>query len=279
MNRAYEAFIQNIPFYGFAVLCIDHPVVQATIARVSDRRIVTYGMNPQADVRAVNVRLGPEGARFDVAIIDRVHGTERRIADLTLPMFGAHNVQNSLVPVAIASEMGIAEDALRRGLATFSGVKRRFTRTGEAGGIAVIDDYGHHPVEIAAVLRAARNATRGHVIAVVQPHRYTRLHNLFEEFCTCFNDADAVLVADVYSAGEAPIEGVSREALVAGLISHGHRNVLALEEPGDLAPMVNALARPGDLVVCLGAGSITNWAHALPEELRELQAEGKRAGA
>ena len=279
MNRAYEAFIQNIPFYGFAVLCIDHPVVQATIARVSDRRIVTYGMNPQADVRAVNVKLGPEGARFDVVITDRVHGTERSITGLALPMFGAHNVQNSLVPIAIASEMGIAEDALRKALATFSGVKRRFTRTGEAGGVAVIDDYGHHPVEIAAVLRAARNATRGHVIAVVQPHRYTRLHNLFEEFCTCFNDADAVLVADVYSAGEAPIEGVSREALVAGLISHGHRNVLPLEDPTELAPMINALAKPGDLVVCVGAGSITNWAHALPEELRELQAGSKRAGA
>jgi UDP-N-acetylmuramate--alanine ligase len=158
-------------------------------------------------------------------------------------------------------------------------VKRRFTRTGEAGGVTVIDDYGHHPVEIAAVLRAARNATKGHVIAVVQPHRYTRLHNLFEEFCTCFNDADAVLVADVYSAGEAPIEGVGREALVAGLISHGHRNVLALEHPSELAPMVHALARPGDLVVCLGAGSITNWAHALPEELRAVQSEAKRAGA
>jgi UDP-N-acetylmuramate--alanine ligase len=279
MNRAYETFVQNIPFYGFAVLCIDHPVVQATISRLSDRRIVTYGMNPQADVRAVNVKLGPDGARFDVAISDRTHGTGRGISGLTLPMFGAHNVQNALVPVAIANEMGIGEDALRKALAGFSGVKRRFTRTGEAGGVTIIDDYGHHPVEIAAVLRAARNATRGHVIAVVQPHRYTRLHNLFEEFCTCFNDADAVLVADVYSAGETPIEGVGREALVAGLISHGHRNVLALEHPSELAPMVNALARPGDLVVCLGAGSITNWAHALPDELAALQSEAKRAGA
>ncbi len=279
MNRAYETFVQNIPFYGFAVLCIDHPVVQAMIARLSDRRIVTYGMNPQADIRAVNVKLGADGARFDVIVTDRVHGAGRRMAALTLPMFGAHNVQNALVPVAIASEMGIAEDALRRALASFSGVKRRFTRIGESGGIVVIDDYAHHPVEIAAVLRAARNATRGHVIAVVQPHRYTRLHNLFEEFCTCFNDADAVLVADVYSAGETPLEGVSREALVAGLIAHGHRAVLALEDSTELAAMVNALARPGDLVVCLGAGSITNWAHALPEELGALQAQAKRAGA
>ncbi len=279
MNRAYETFVQNIPFYGFAVLCIDHPVVQAMIARMSDRRIVTYGMNPQADIRAVNVKLEPEGARFDVVVTDRVHGTEHPISGLTLPMFGAHNVQNALVPVAIASEMGIAENALRRALAEFSGVKRRFTRTGEAGGIAVIDDYGHHPVEIAAVLRAARNATKGHVIAVVQPHRYTRLHNLFEEFCTCFNDADAVLVADIYSAGEAPIEGVSREALVAGLIAHGHRTVLALEDPSELAPMVNELAQPGDLIVCLGAGSITNWAHALPDELKALQSKAKRVGA
>ena len=279
MNRAYENFVQNIPFYGFAVLCIDHPVVQAMIARLSDRRIVTYGMNPQADVRAINVKLGPGGSRFDVVLSDRLHGSESAITGLTLPMFGVHNVQNALVPIAIANEMGIAEEALRRALAGFSGVKRRFTRTGEAGGITVIDDYGHHPVEIAAVLRAARSATSNHVIAVVQPHRYTRLHNLFEEFCTCFNNADAVIVADVYAAGEAPIEGVSREALVAGLIAHGHRTVFGLEDPADLASMINALARPGDLVVCLGAGSITNWAHALPDELKALQATSKRAGA
>jgi UDP-N-acetylmuramate--alanine ligase len=270
MNRAYEDFVRNIPFYGFAVLCIDHPVVQAMIPRLSDRRIVTYGMSPQADVRAVEVNLDPDGARYDVVITDRATNSSRSITGLRLPMLGAHNVQNSLSAIAVASEMGVPDEVVRRGLGSFSGVKRRFTRTGEAHGVTVIDDYGHHPVEIAAVLRAARTTARGKVIAVVQPHRYSRLANLFEEFCTCFNDADHVIVADVYAAGESQIEGINRDSLVDGLRSRGHRSVIALPDASSLARIVSDLAAEGDMVVCLGAGSITNWAHALPEELQRL---------
>jgi UDP-N-acetylmuramate--alanine ligase len=272
MNRAFEQFVENIPFYGFAVLCLDHPVVQAMIGRIDDRRILTYGLSPQADVRAVNIAIDPSGASYDVVISARGSASsERLIRGLRLPMMGEHNVQNSLAAIAVAHEMGANDDTIRKALAGFGGVKRRFTRTGEVDGITVIDDYGHHPVEIAAVLRAARAATRGKVIAVVQPHRYTRLAQLFEEFCTCFNDADRVIVADVYAAGEAPIEGVNRDRLVEGLIGHGHRHVQALPGPADLAAMVDSLAAPGDLVVCLGAGNITQWAHALPEELAHLR--------
>ncbi|MFO1059839.1 MAG: UDP-N-acetylmuramate--L-alanine ligase [Dongiaceae bacterium] len=271
MNRAYEDFVKNIPFYGFATLCIDHPVVQGMIARLSDRRIVTYGVSPQADVRALDIEMGPEGAVYDVRIANRQDEGTRLIRRLKLPMHGAHNVQNSLAAIAIANEMGIADAVIRRGLAGFAGVKRRFTRTGEVDGVTVIDDYGHHPVEIAAVLRAARTAGRGQVIAVVQPHRYSRLSNLFEEFCTCFNDADHVLVADVYAAGEAPIPGVDRDALVEGLRAHGHRHAEPLAGPEELARRVAEMARPGDLVVCLGAGSITGWANALPGELAGLK--------
>ena len=281
MNRAFEQFVENIPFYGFAVLCLDHPVVQAMIGRIDDRRIVTYGLSPQADVRAVDIAIDPSGASYDVVISARGTTSERLISGLRLPMMGQHNVQNSLAAIAVAHEMGADDDTIRKALAGFGGVKRRFTRTGEVDGIIVIDDYGHHPVEIAAVLRAARAATRGKVIAVVQPHRYTRLAQLFEEFCTCFNDADRVIVAEVYAAGEAPIEGVSRDRLVEGLIGHGHRHVLALPGPGDLAAMVDSLAAPGDLVVCLGAGNITQWAHALPDELAALRhaSPGSAAGA
>ncbi len=271
MNRAYEQFVENIPFYGFAVLCLDHPVVQAMIGRVNDRRIVTYGLSPQADVRALDISVDPTGASYGVAISGRAGGPERLIRGLRLPMMGQHNVQNSLAAIAVAHEMGADDETIRKALAGFGGVKRRFTRTGEVDGIGIIDDYGHHPVEIAAVLRAARAAARGRVIAVVQPHRYTRLANLFEEFCTCFNDADQVIVAEVYPAGEAPIEGINRDALVDGLISHGHRHVAALPDPAGLAGMVNDLVRPGDLVVCLGAGNITQWAHALPAELARLR--------
>src|SRR5262249_54137901 len=260
MNQAYEQFVENIPFYGFAVLCIDHPVVQAMIGRINDRRIVTYGLNPQADVRATNIAVDPIGASYDVVITQRPSGEERVIPGLRLPMMGHHNVQSSLAAVGVAQEMGAPDDKIRKALAGFGGVKRRFTRTGEVDGIIVIDDYGHHPVEIAAVLRAARAATRGKVIAVVQPHRYTRLANLFEEFCRCFNDADQVIAAEVYPAGEAPIEGVNRDALVEGLLSHGHRRVTPLPGPEALAGIVDSLATAGDLVVCLGAGNITQWA-------------------
>ena len=271
LRVAFDAFVQNIPFYGFAALCIDHPEVQAMIPRVADRRIVTYGFSPQADVRAVNLEAGADGTRFDVIVSDRNHDSERQLDGLFLPMHGAYNAQNALAAVAIAEEMAIDDSVLRRALAEFKGVKRRFTRTGEVDGIGVIDDYGHHPVEITAVLEAARTATRRNVIAVVQPHRYSRLRDLFEEFCTCFNDADVVLVADVYPAGETPIEGVSGEALVEGLRARGHRTVMPLPDPEALAPLINDLARPGDLVICLGAGSISQWANALPAALTRLR--------
>ncbi|MBF0168727.1 MAG: UDP-N-acetylmuramate--L-alanine ligase [Alphaproteobacteria bacterium] len=270
LKEGFAHFVESIPFYGFAALCIDHAEVQAMIPRVSDRRIITYGFSPQADVRALNLRQGSSGARFDVLIADRQSGTSRLIADVHLPMFGEHNVQNSLAAISIACEMGFDEEVIKKALTGFSGVKRRFTRTGEALGITVIDDYGHHPVEIAAVLKAARSATAGSVIAVVQPHRYSRLANLFEEFCTCFNDADCVIVTDVYAAGESPIEGIGRDSLVAGLLSHGHRRVVALPGPEALAGLVRDMARPGDMVVCLGAGNISAWANALPQELEKL---------
>jgi UDP-N-acetylmuramate--alanine ligase len=270
LRDAFRTFVENIPFYGFAALCIDHPEVQALIARVPDRKIVTYGFSPQALIRATNVHIGPGGARYDVVITDRVTGATRAIDDLRLPMYGEHNVANSLAAVAVAHELGLPNDIVRKALSGFEGVKRRFTKTGEARGVTVIDDYGHHPVEIAAVLKAARSATAGNVVAVVQPHRYTRLQSLFAEFCTCFNDADTVIVADVYAAGEQPIEGVDKDALVKGLQEHGHRNVIALPGPAALAGIVGDLARRGDFVVCLGAGNITQWAHALPAELDAL---------
>jgi UDP-N-acetylmuramate--alanine ligase len=275
VRDAFRVFVENIPFYGFAALCVDHPEVQALIGRISDRKIITYGFNPQADVRAENLVIESDGAHYDVVITDRPTGDVRRIEGCHLPMFGQHNVQNSLAAVVVAVQLKFSDDVIRSGLAGFSGVKRRFTKTGESNGVTVIDDYGHHPVEIAAVLRAARSATKRQVIAVVQPHRYSRLSNLFEEFCTCFNDADLVIVADVYAAGEAPIEGVHRDALVDGLLAHGHRRVMALPSAADLPKMVLELAQPGDFVVCLGAGNITYWANALPGELDQLR--GSRA--
>ncbi|MGE0736665.1 MAG: UDP-N-acetylmuramate--L-alanine ligase [Alphaproteobacteria bacterium] len=275
LRRAFDQFVSNIPFYGFAVLCIDHPEVQAMIGRLSDRKIVTYGFSKQADVRATNVRIAPGTIRFDVAIKSRRGGSATTMRDIELSMVGEHNVQNSLTAVAIAWELGIDEKKLREALAGFRGVKRRFTKTGEWNGITVIDDYGHHPVEIATTLKAARTATSAKVIAVVQPHRYSRLRDLFEQFCTAFNDADKVVVADVYAAGEPPIEGISGDALLLGLKSRGHRNVKKLAKPEDLPALIKDIAATGDIVVCLGAGNITQWANALPDQLRALS-EGKR---
>ena len=274
---AFKAFVENIPFYGFAALCIDHPEVQAMIGQVTDRRIVTYGMSPQAEVRGENVRQGPGGAQFDVFLSAR-SGDQEKLEGVRLPMFGEHNVQNALAGIAVATEMGIPAAMVVEGLAGFTGVKRRFTKTGEVGGVTVIDDYGHHPVEIVAVLRAARAATRGRVIAVVQPHRYTRLMDLFEDFCTSFNDADTVIVTDVHAAGEAPIEGVNKDALVDGLRARGHRSVEALPGPKALPEMIAERALPGDIVVCLGAGTITNWANELPAALRALTQDKLEVG-
>ncbi len=233
LRQAFETFVGNIPFYGFAVLCIDHPIVQGMIPKLSDRRVLTYGLSPQADIRAVDLRLGQDGARYDIMISDAAGEGGRVIRDLFLPMFGRHNVQNSLAAAAVAEALGLGDDALREALRSFKGVKRRFTKTGEWNGVSVIDDYGHHPVEIAAVLKAARAIVAGKVIAVVQPHRYSRVSHLFDGFCTAFNDADIVLVADIYAAGEAPIEGVTREAIVAGLVEHGHRHARALDDPSE----------------------------------------------
>jgi UDP-N-acetylmuramate--alanine ligase len=281
LRDAFVRFVENIPFYGFAVLCTDHPEVQALIPRILDRRIVTYGIGANADVRAINLRLDRGGADFDVTITNRATNDSRTIVDIRLPMFGQHNVQNALAAIAVAQEMGLTDDTIRRALGSFAGVKRRFTKTGEAHGITVIDDYGHHPVEIAAVLRAARQAYggSGRVIAVMQPHRYTRLSSLKNEFATCFGDADAVLIADVYAAGEAPIEGVNRDMLVNMVRRASNHDVVALGGPGDLPGLIWQMARPGDVVVCLGAGNITAWAHALPGQLQQIAAEqaGPRA--
>jgi UDP-N-acetylmuramate--alanine ligase len=269
VKRAFRDFVENVPFYGFAAVCTDHPEVQAMAARVENRRLVTYGVNPQAEVRAEKIEMGPDGARFDV-VIDPREGEPARLEGLHMPMAGLHNVLNSLAAIAVARELGVSAEQIRTGLAGFGGVRRRFTTTGVAHGVRVIDDYGHHPVEIASVLTAARAVTSGRVIAVVQPHRYSRLHDLFDEFCHCFNDADTVIVADVYAAGEAPVEGVDKAALVEGLRRFGHRRVLPLDSPAELAGLVRHEARPGDVVVLLGAGDITNWSYALPGELEAL---------
>ena len=277
LKKAFVTFVQNIPFYGFATLCIDDANVQALISQVSDRRIVTYGLSPQADIRAVDIATDPTGSHFTVVATDRATSETREIGRFDMPMVGDHNIRNTLAAVAIAVEMGIDADVLKRALAGFSGVKRRFTRTGVVDGITIIDDYGHHPVEISAVLAAARTSTLRNVIAVVQPHRFTRVRDLFDEFCTCFNDADTVIVADIYRAGEDPIPGVDRDALVSGLRARGHRHVLPLEDPEDLPGLIAEIAKPDDFIVCLGAGNITAWANDLPDALTRARA-GQNAG-
>jgi len=270
VQEAFRAFIENVPFYGFAVMCTDHPIVQRMVGRIQDRRIITYGENPQADVRLIDLDNTGGQSQFAVQFRNRSGEVVHTIADLTLPMPGRHNVLNATSAIAVARELKISDDVIRKALAGFGGVKRRFTRAGEWNGVTIIDDYGHHPVEIAAVLKAARESTKGQVIAVVQPHRYTRLQSLFEPFSTCFNDADAVIVAEVYPAGEAPIEGVDRDHLVAAVRARGHRQVIGLAAQPQLAGIVKGLAKPGDYVVLLGAGNITQWAYSLPGELKAL---------
>jgi UDP-N-acetylmuramate--alanine ligase len=271
LKRGFDQFIENAPFYGFGVVCLDHPEVQALVGRVTDRRLITYGVNPQADVRAENITFDKGLARYDIIFRERSKSGRAeetaRIADVRLPMPGAHNVLNSLAAAAVARRLGVGEAAIKAGFAKFSGVKRRFTKAGEWKGVTIIDDYGHHPVEIAAVLRAARNVTGGKVIAVIQPHRFTRVRDLFDDFCACMNDADVALIADIYTAGETPIEGVTRDALVAGAIARGHRNVRALLSFDDLPRLVAEVAEPGDYVVCLGAGDITKYANGLADAL------------
>ncbi|CAA0104698.1 UDP-N-acetylmuramate--L-alanine ligase [Starkeya nomas] len=267
VQAAFRSFIDNLPFYGFAVMCTDHPVVQDLVGHVEDRRVITYGENPQADARLIELDLRGGVSRFSVLFRDRNGDLVHELRNLVLPMPGRHNALNATAAIAVAHELGATDEQIRTALAGFGGVKRRFTRTGEVNGVTIFDDYGHHPVEIAAVLRAARASTEGQVIAIVQPHRYTRLQSLFDQFSTCFNDADHVIVADVYPAGEAPIPGIDRDHLVEALRARGHRSVIALPGADALAGIVKGLARPEDYVICLGAGNITQWAYALPEQL------------
>jgi len=273
LRKAFVDFVENIPFYGFAAVCLDHPEVQRLVAAIDNRRLVTYGINPQAMVRADNVEMKPDGCRFDVIIQGQglaALDEPIRIEGLHLPMAGWHNVTNALAAIAVARELDVSDEAIKAGLAGFGGVKRRFTTTGVVGGVRIVDDYGHHPVEIAAVLKAARQVAEGRVIAVVQPHRFTRLESLMDEFSTCFSDADAVFVADVYAAGETPIEGIDKNALVEGIRRFGHRSVQPLESVEALPGVIAAEVKAGDLVVLLGAGDITAWAYALPGQLAGL---------
>jgi UDP-N-acetylmuramate--alanine ligase len=263
LKQGFVDFVSNIPFYGVAVCCTDHPEVRSLVGKITDRRIITYGFNAQADVRALNLRYEAGVAHFDIAL----QTEDILIEGCSLPMPGDHNVSNALAAVAVARHLGMKGDEIRGALAAFGGVNRRFTKVGEVNGITIIDDYGHHPVEIAAVLKAARQATTGRVIAVHQPHRYSRLSSLFEDFCGCFNEADVVAIAEVYAAGEAPIAGASRDDLVAGLIRHGHRHARAVTDEDDLLRLVREQARPGDMVVCLGAGTISAWANNLPARM------------
>jgi UDP-N-acetylmuramate--alanine ligase len=275
VRAAFRQFVENVPFYGFGVLCIDHPEVQSLVGRIEDRKVITYGENPQADVRFSNVRIDGTRSLFDIEIRRRRTGKVIHIKDLVMPMPGRHNISNATAAVAVANRLGISSEAIAKGLASFGGVKRRFTLTGDWNGVKIFDDYGHHPVEIKAVLKAAREACNGRVIAVHQPHRYTRLSSLFEEFAACFNDADSIFLAPVYAAGEDPIEGADSQTLVSRIKASGHRDARYLPSQEDLAAMVAEIARPGDFVVLLGAGSITYWAASLPKELEGLS--GKSA--
>jgi UDP-N-acetylmuramate--alanine ligase len=270
VKQGFLNFVENVPFYGFAVMCTDHPVVQEMVGLVRDRRVITYGRNPQADVRLVDLDIHDGQSDFAVEIRDRIRRTYLRIEGLTLPIPGEHNALNATAAIAVADQLKVPAEAIRKGLLGFSGVKRRFTRTGVVGGVTVIDDYGHHPVEIAAVLRAARQSTRRDVIAVVQPHRYTRVRDLYNEFATAFNDADTVVVAPIYAAGEAPIDGVTHEELVTRIKARGHRDARVVDRPEAIAPLLASRVADGDYVVMLGAGNITQWAAALPGELGKL---------
>lgn len=263
LRKGFLDFVSNIPFYGLAVCCMDHFEVQSLVGKITDRRVVTYGFNAQADVRAVNLTYRNGAAYFDVAL----QGEDQMIEGCMLPMPGDHNVSNALAAVAVARHLGLKRDEIKSALENFRGVNRRFTRIGEVGGVTIIDDYAHHPVEIAAALRAARQATEGRVIAVHQPHRYSRLHDLFDDFCSCFNDADVVAISEVFAAGEDVIEGATRDDLVAGLIRHGHRHARAVVGEDDLLRLVREQAVAGDMVVCLGAGTISAWANGLPAKI------------
>ncbi len=283
LKNAFHQFIDNLPFYGFAVLCSDHENVQALIPDLSDKRIITYGLNPQADVRISHIRPQKDGSLFDVTFAPwMAGGTEETLKDIFLPMPGQHNILNACAALSIAHEMDMPAASMKNALKHFSGVKRRFTKTGEVNDITIIDDYGHHPVEIKAVLKAARQSvdgTEGKIIAVMQPHRYTRLQDLFEEFAACFHDADYVFIADVYAAGETPIDGADKDHLVQAIAERGHKSAQVLNTPDDLPAQIADLAHPGDFVICLGAGDITKWAYALPGELEKAFATQDKKSA
>ena len=278
MRDAFQQFIENVPFYGCAVLCLDHPEVQAMVGRIEDRRIVTYGFSPQSDARIVNHRFEKGASCFDVVFTDRRKGTETRLEELSVPMPGEHNVQNAVAAIVVARELSVKEEIIRKALANFRGVGRRFSRVGEWGGATIIDDYAHNPFKIAAALKAARQAYRGNIIAVVQPHRFTRLANTFEQFAKCLNDADVAIVAPVYAAGEKPIPGIDRDSFAEALRAHGHRHVLTIDGESELALVIARLGNllPESAIVCLGAGSITSWAHNLEGALKQVEGGGKR---
>ncbi len=261
LRQGFFEFVHNIPFYGLAVCNTDHPEVQALVGRITDRRVTTYGFNAQADVRVVDLSYAQGTAYFDVALRDG-----SMIEGCTLPMPGDHNVSNALASVAVALHLGMSGDAIRTGLHSFKGVNRRFTKVAELDGVTIIDDYAHHPVEIAAALKAARQSHSGRIIAIHQPHRYSRLNDLFDDFCTCFNDADVVGITDIFAAGEAPIAGADRDSLVIGLTGHGHRNAMAVADEAALKAFLTEHCQPGDMLICLGAGSISAWAHGLVSE-------------
>jgi len=274
MREAFQRFIENVPFYGFAVLCLDHPEVQQMVGRIMDRRLITYGFSPQADVRAVDIQFQEGGSKFDVVVNDRRSGNETRMENIALPMPGEHNVLNALAAITVARELGVSDHRIRIAFSAFEGVKRRFSRVGEWNGAAIIDDYGHNPFKIAAALKAARQAYSGPIVAIVQPHRYTRLRDTFEQFCTCLNDADTAIVAPVYPAGEQPIEGITHHTYADAIRAHGHKNVLTVENPEELPNVIAPLAKLGGAVVFLGAGSSTNWANGLEAVLKAR--EGRR---
>lgn len=276
IKEAFVEFVENVPFYGAAIMCLDHPEVQAILPKIRDRRIITYGFSAQADIRGENVTPFAGGNRFDVVVRAR-DGSQRTIEGILLPMPGRHNVQNALAAVAVGLEMGMADAEVQHGFDEFGGVKRRFTKVGEValddgGGVTIIDDYGHHPVEIRAVLSAAREGAEGRVIAVAQPHRYTRLRDHMDDFQQAFNDADIVFISPVYTAGETPIEGISSEALVAGLKQRGHRSASHVTDAADLASKLAEIVQDKDMVVCLGAGDITKWAAGLADAIKAAKA-------
>lgn len=263
LKKAFAQFLDNLPFYGFAALCIDHPEVQKLAGEVQDRRILTYGLSPQADIRADNIRADQIGQTFDLYINKPLHEETRTYHDIMLPMHGQHNLLNTLAAIAVADELNMPVAKIREALADFQGVKRRFTQVGEINGARIIDDYAHHPVEIRATLNSARQAVSqngGRVIAVAQPHRYSRVQSLFKDFSTCFNLADVVLITPIYEAGEAPIEGISQQTLVSAIREAGHKDVQSIPAPPELAKQLLPIIEPNDIVVCMGAGSISLWA-------------------